>query len=146
MGELNGIPDWLFATLFVIGFFVILFAFAWRNTLRQIRKVAERRASPTREEFLVLIEPDVRPSTAVFLWENLVSCLEPRLTPHPDDVLSELPIDEEEWSMDWPRDFADREGFAERAIPDWPEAWPNTVRNYGRWLDMAQANDGIVRQ
>ncbi|WP_170234895.1 hypothetical protein [Croceicoccus sediminis] len=51
-------------------------------------------------------------------------------------MVRDLPIDEDDWSLDWPRDFARHHGFDESDLPDWPEGWPVTIRNYGRWLNM----------
>ena len=84
------------------------------------------------------MEADVSSAAAEFLWETALLYLKPRLTPHPDDdLVRDLPIDSDDFSMDWPRDFAKRQGFHESSFPDWPEGWTVTVRNYGRWLDMA---------
>ena len=47
----------------------------------------------------------------------------------------DLPIDDEEWSMDWPQEWAELRDFHESNFHDWPESWPVTIRNFGRWLD-----------
>ncbi len=79
---------------------------------------------------------DVSPEVSEFLWDTMLFYLAPRLFPHPDDDLKDLPIDDHDWSMDRPRDFAERHEFAEDDLPNWPSSWPVTVRNYGKWLDL----------
>lgn len=140
MGNPFGLPEWLFATLFAgLGFAIIAVA-AWRNTHRQISQTLGRRPSPTKEEFLAEMSRSTSPEAAEFLWSNAIAGLDlfdSGLTPHPDDDLAEdLPIDEDEWSMDWPGAWAKLQGWTESDIPDWPDSWPPTLRNYGRWLDM----------
>ena len=87
------------------------------------------------------MSPDVSGEASEFLWEIALSYLEGwpwNLAPHPDDDLSkDLPVDEEDWSMDWPREWAERKGFHVSNLADWPEDWLPTIRNYGRWLDMS---------
>jgi len=139
MGEALGIPEWLAMILFVGVFLAAVGLVAWRNTRRQIRRTKVLRLSPTRDEFLAMMQPDVRPATAKYLWDACLPYLcRTDLTPHPDDDLAaDLPIDDDDWSMDWPREFAAKHGFHESNLPDWPDDWPATIRNYGRWLDMA---------
>ena len=140
MGEVPGIPEWLVATLFVMAGLVVIFGIAWRNTKRQVENTAERRRNLTQEQFIGLMRADVSENAARFLWQTAlpyVDGLTPPLTPHPeDDLARDLPIDDEDWSIDWPREWADRHGFNESKLHDWPEGWPITVRNYGRWLDL----------
>lgn len=137
MGKVVGLPEWLLATLFVITGVAIVFAFAWQNTKRQIAATLATRPNPTKAEFLAAMRADVSPTTAEFLWRTALFYLEPSLTPPPDDdLVHDLPIDNDDFSMDWPRDFAQLRGFHESHLHDWPEGWPVTVRNYGRWLDM----------
>lgn len=84
-----------------------------------------------------MMEADVSPEAAAFLWNTTLIYLRPDLTPHPDDNLAiDLPILEEDWILDWPRDFAREQGLVESNLPDWPEGWQPTVRNYGRWLSL----------
>lgn len=134
------VPDWLWATFTVAGFLGILFGVAWRNTRRQIRATLARRPNLTEAQFMELMVSDVSEDAARFLWQTTLSCLEfhePSLTPHPDDdIIKDLPIDDDDISMDWPREWAERRGFHESNLPDWPKNWPVTIRNYGRWLDM----------
>ena len=81
---------------------------------------------------------DCSPDVSQFLWDQTLFYVEPRLTPHPNDHLFEdLKIDDDDVAMDWTREWADRQGFHESNYPDWPENWPTTVRNFGKWLDMA---------
>lgn len=137
MGDLFGLPEWLKTTILVITAIAVLFAFAWRNTKRQIARTLRRRSNPTRDEFLALMAVDVSPAASTFLWDTAYTCLKPHLTPHPDDdLIKDLPIDADDVSMDWPREWAESQGFHESNLADWPEGWPVTVRNYGRWLDM----------
>jgi len=137
MGELLGIPEWLAMTLWVIVFGGVIWFWAWRNTRKMISATLAKRPNPTKEDFLAILRADVALETAEFLWERAIVQLEPRLTPHPDDhMIDDLPLDEDEWSMDWPREFAEKQGFHESNLPDWPADWPVTVRNFGRWLDL----------
>ena len=140
MSALAGLPDWLLATLVVVGFLAILFGWAWRNTKNQIKKTLSRRTNPTRDGFLQMMAPDVSREASEFIWESALPCLgyyKQELTPHPDDhLVDDLPIDDDEWSLDWPRDWSDRIGIHESNLPDWPEGWAVTIRNFGRWLDL----------
>lgn len=132
--------DWLWAAFTVAGFLVILFGVAWRNTRRQVRATRARRPNVTEAQFMELMANDVSGDAARFLWQTALSYLEghePLLTPHPDDdLIKDLPIDHEDISLDWPREWAEQRGFHESNLPDWPKDWPVTIRNYGRWLDM----------
>ncbi|AKM08964.1 hypothetical protein AB433_01615 [Croceicoccus naphthovorans] len=119
----------------VVGGLGLLFAIAARNTRRQINTTFARRKNLEQSEFLALMYNDCAPEAAEFLWETTKFYLAPRLTPHPDDDLfRDLPIDDEDWSIDWPRDFARQYGFSESDLPEWPKEQPVTIRNYGRWL------------
>lgn len=130
-------PDWLVPTGLVFGLLGIWFAIGWRNFQRQIARTVARRANLDEREFMALMDVDCSKAAAEFLWRRSAFYLAPRLTPHPDDdLLRDLPIDHDDWSMDWPRDFAREQGFHESNLPDWPEDWPITIRNYGRWLSM----------
>lgn len=85
------------------------------------RRLAAKRPSPTRREFLELLAGSVDENTAKWLWDQAGPYYEP-LTPHPDDLLSEdAKIDDGDWSMDWPK------------------GWDVTIRNFGKWLDMGKA-------
>ena len=138
MGAALGIPEWLAGTLFVGGFLLIVGAIAWRNTSRKIARTKAKRPSPTREEFIAMMKNDVSESTAEFLWDSAMENIEPWLAPHPDDdLVKDLPIAEEDWSMEWPRAYAERAGFHESNLADWPEDWPPTLRNFGKWLDRS---------
>jgi len=84
-----------------------------------------------------MMAADCSPEAAEFLWETTLFYTKPRLTPHPDDdLVRDLPIDDGDWSMDWPREFAERQGFHDSNLPDWPKDWPVTIRNFGRWLSI----------
>lgn len=135
MGELLGIPEWLAETLFVSTCLIIVFSYAGISIARSHKRLAARRTNPTQAEFLALMRTDVREDVARFLWETALPYVEPKLTPHPDDNLGEdLCIDDDDWGMDWPLEWARRQGFHEGTLPDWPKDWPATIRNYGRWL------------
>lgn len=138
MGELLDIPEWMAVTLFVIlGLSIWLGAGYWLIR-RAHQRVAARRPNPTRQEFLAMMREDCSVEVAEFLWAQTLSYVEPRLTPHADDLLfADLKIDDDDVSLDWTREWAERQGFDESDYPDWPEEWPVTVRNFGRWLDMA---------
>lgn len=134
--------DWVIAVPFAVIFLIIILVIGWRNTQRQIAQTVARRPNPSREEFLALMAPDVSLIATEFLWENSIEMLSlfKGIGPHPDDDLArDLPMDEEEWSMDWPVVFAERHGFSDKLYPDWPDGWPATIRNYGKWLDMGLA-------
>lgn len=129
--------EWLLPTVFAGSCFVAYVAIAIRNTRRQVARTLARRANPTRDEFLSRMLPDVSLETAEFLWDSASRCLTPRLTPHPDDdLVHDLPIDDDDWSLDWPSDFARLRNFSDKAYPEWPEDWPVTLRNYGIWLEI----------
>ena len=85
-----------------------------------------------------MMAQDCSPQVAKFVWEKALFYVEPKFSPHPDDHLfDDLMIDEDDVEMDWTREWAERQGFHESNYPDWPEGWPATVRNFGKWLDMA---------
>lgn len=142
MGKLLGLPEWAFATLFVFTSVVFAGALAWRNRKRQIQNTLALRPNLNRVEFLELIAADVSPATAAFIYDHadeLLGMFNPRITCHPDDdFIADLPIHAEEWFEFWPAAWAEQQGIAEDSFPDWPENWPTTVRNYGRWLDSAR--------
>ena len=139
MGGAGGMPDWLFATLFAAGLLLVVGAFAWRNTARRIARTSARRPSPTRAEFLALMSGEISERTAQFLWDAATDTLPASLTPHPDDHLArDLPIAEEDWSIHWPKEYAAQTGLDAEELAEWPEGWEPTVRNFGKWLDMAR--------
>ena len=135
-------PEWLPPTLFVTGFLAILIFVASRNTRRGIERVLARRPNPNCAQFLELMQVDVSPQASQFLWDKCSEQLKhysPAITAHPDDLITELPLDEEECREDWPAEWTALTGMSECDLPDWPEDWPLTVRNYARWLDLAPA-------
>ncbi|MFM5918421.1 MAG: hypothetical protein ACKOOL_12940 [Novosphingobium sp.] len=74
---------------------------------------------------------------AQYLWDKTAFYIGPSLTPHPDDHLGDdLKIDDDDWSMDWPAEWARMQGIKPRDLPDWPSDWPPTIRNYGKWLSI----------
>ena len=58
-----------------------------------------------------MMRPDVSEQASAFLWKSALPYLEllrPALTPHPDDdLVSDLPIDDDDFGMDWPREWAE---------------------------------------
>lgn len=140
MGDLLGIPEWLVATLFIVGALAAWMGSAFVLHRRRLRKVADTRASPTRAEFMAMLSDDVPLSVAEFMWATVLPYVAPDLAPHPDDDLfGDLMIDADDADLDWPRDWARISGIHETDLPDWPDGWPPTVRNYGRWLALGQA-------
>lgn len=68
-----------------------------------------------------MLAAEVSPEATAFLWKTALFYIAPRLTPHPNDRLDrDLPVDDGDWSMDWPRDLAREQGFDEELYPDWP--------------------------
>lgn len=123
--------------------FVVLALIVWRAIHKRrvmVRQTLARRTNPTKEQFLLGMKPDVSPATAEFLWVTILPYIAPTLAPHPDDHLwADLPIDEDDVTMDWPRDFAESHDRNISTWPDWPTDLPVTVRNFGHWLDSGLA-------
>jgi hypothetical protein len=139
MGEALGIPEWLAMTGFVFAGLAIWLTLGFVLHGRAMRRLAAKRPNPTRQDFLEMMSESVEEDSASWLWDQAQPYYQPH-TPHPDDHLSEdAMIDDGDWSMDWPREFADSHGFSEKAYPDWPQDWLPTIRNFGRWLDMGKA-------
>jgi hypothetical protein len=139
LGELIGIPEWLAKTTFVLAVLAICVTSGIVLQRRGWARLAVKRPNPTQDEFLELISDSVSLHTAEWLW-NVALPYYGSLTPHPDDHLAkDAMIDDDDWGMDWPRDFADYSGFSEKSYPDWPPDWPATIRNFGRWLDLGRA-------
>lgn len=130
-------PEWLAVILWVVLGLAIFMTYGFWSIRQSHLRLAARRPNPTKEQFFELMAPDCSPGVAEFLWGKASYYVEPRLTPHPDDdLINDLKIDDDDIGMDWPRDWAELQGFHESNLPDWPEGWPATVRNFGRWLDM----------
>lgn len=137
MGALIGIPEWMTATAFVVGGLAILFGIGWLNLRRTHARVAAHRPNPTEAEFLTMMSQDCSQEAARFVWEQALFYVEPRLTPHPDDLLiDDLCIDDDDIGMDWPQVWVEQQNLKETDLPDWPKDWPLTVRNYARWCDL----------
>ena len=137
MEQLLDEPEWLWGTAFAFVFILVLFVMAVRNTRQQIAQTRQHRANPTREEFMAMLANDVSQASASFVWEVMQDILPRQLAPHPDDdMVKDLPLDAEEWRLDWPGQFARMQGIDEDRIPDWPKTWEPTVRNYARWLEL----------
>lgn len=141
MGKLLGVPEWLAMTGFVLAALAILLGLGFAMLRRDHARVAARRPNPTEAEFLAMMAQDCSPEAARFVWEQAIFYVKPRLTPHPDDLLfDDLRIDDDDIGIDWSRDWAEQQGLSESDLPDWPESWPLTVRNFARWLDLARPN------
>jgi hypothetical protein len=137
MGAWLGVSEWAAATGFVVAGLALWLGLGFVLQRRAHARVAARRPNPTEAEFLALMAPDCSPEAARFVWGQALSYAEPRLTPHPDDLLlDDLCIDDDDIDMDWARDWAERLGIAESDMPDWPKDWPLTVRNFARWCDL----------
>lgn len=139
MEALLGIPEWLAATLFVTTALAGWLGLAFLMRRRGMRRLAASRPSPSREEFVDLLAGQVDGDTATWLWEQASPYYVNATSPHPDDDLGkDAMIDDGDWSMDWPSQFAKARRFDEDDYPDWPVEWPATLRNFGRWLDMGR--------
>ena len=80
----------------------------------------------------------VDPAIAEWLWHQALPYFDP-LTPHPDDhLLDDAMIDEGDIEQHWWGDFARNMELDETTGPDWPQDWAFTVRNFARWLQLAQ--------
>ena len=127
----------MIATAVIVICLAGLFSYAYWSLRRAHEQVARRRASPTRQTFLADMSSSCSNEVSEFLWDRSLAYVEPHPTPHPDDdLLLDLRIDDDDIAMDWTRDWAEQRGFHETNLPNWPEAWPATIRNFGRWLDM----------
>lgn len=137
MGEVFGLPEWLSLAAFgAIGLAIWTAAGNW-FLHRAHARVAARRDNPAQAEFLAMMSDDCSPEGAQFMWDQTLPYVRPILTPHPDDhLIDDLRIDDDDLDFDWPRDWAERFGLRESDIPDWPEGWELTIRNFGRWLDL----------
>lgn len=138
MGELVGLPEWLAKTLFVLavlgGWLGLGFFFHRRGQ----KQLAAKRPNPTKAEFVAMLADQVDPAIAEWLWHQALPYFEP-LTPHPDDhLLDDAMIDEGDIEQHWWGDFARTMELDETTGPDWPQDWAFTVRNFARWLQLAQ--------
>lgn len=130
-------PDWAWPWATGIAVVALLIGVAWRNTERMISNTLARRDNPTREEFIALLERDVSNETAAFMWDTMIVYLEPRLAPHPMDHLAlDLPIDDDDPTLDWLPSFAELHGKNHKDWPEWLKDWKGTVQNFARWLEL----------
>ena len=133
--------QWHVGLIFVVCFLSVLGILAWRNTKRQIRRTLARRENLSRSAFIEAMSGEVSAKASEFLLEMTkphLNCFGLEIMLHPDDdFVRDLPIAEDDWSMDWPREWAERRGFHESNFPDWPKDQPVTVRNFAKWLDSA---------
>jgi uncharacterized protein YneF (UPF0154 family) len=142
MGELIGIPEWLFVVLWLAAGLSVWLILGFYFHRKAHRRLAEKRPNPTREEFLALMAGDVDHDIAEWMWENLAVYYTP-LAPHPDDhLLEDACIDDGDVSLDWLPAFAESQGLAWKQWPEWPKGWDLTVRNFARWLQLGRASAG----
>ena len=132
-------PEWALAALAIVLGLAMWLVVGTLLIKRSLRCTAAKRPNLGREDFLAAMSgAGVRDEAAVFLWDTVLFYVSPQLTPHPDDVLgSDLPIDDGDWSMDWPRDFARKHGLRPDDLPAWPEGQASSLLDYGRWLSAA---------
>ena len=134
-------PEWVAVTGFVVVALAIWLGAGFIMLSRAHARLAARRPNLTEAEFLALTARDCSPEAARFVWARALPYVEPRLTPHPDDLLlDDLCIDDDDIAMDWPRAWAEGLGIAESDLPDWPKDWPLTVRNFAHWCDLGRAS------
>jgi hypothetical protein len=139
VGEWLGVPEWVAKIGFVIAGLALLLGLGFIAIRRAHARVGARRPNPTEAEFLAMMAQDCSPEAARFVWEQALPYITPRLTPHPDDLLrDDLCIDDGDIESYWRGDWAKRQGVPERDLPEWPEGWPLTVRNFARWCDLAR--------
>lgn len=137
MGAWLGVPEWAAAAGFVVAGLALWLGLGFVLRRRAHARVAVRRPNLTEAEFLAMMAQDCSPEAARFVWGQVLPYVEPRLTPHPDDLLlDDLCIDGDDIDMEWARAWADRLGVSERDLPDWPKDWPLTARNFARWCDL----------
>ena len=134
-----GLPEWALAGLAIVLGLIAWLGIGTTVLDRSLQRTAAKRPDIGREDFLAAMSSaGVRDEAAVFLWDTVLFYVSPQLTPHPDDVLgSDLPIDDDDWSMDWPRDFTLEHGLRQDELPAWPDGQAPSLLNYGRWLSGA---------
>jgi hypothetical protein len=138
MGELIGIPEWLALTLYACVALAVWMAWSFRSIRMAHRRLAEKRPSPDREQFLAMMRDDVDEDVAAWMWDELQVYYRP-LTPHPDDqLIDDVKIDDDDIGLDWLPAFAKAQGLDHRSWPDWPEGWALTVRNFARFLQLGR--------
>ncbi len=107
----------------------------------RLARLAQRRPSPSRDHFCVLLAPDCADDVALWLHAELAPYWSP-LSPHPDDdFIRDLGVDPDE-PEDWLIRFCRAHALdVDRVVP-WPEDRATTVRNFARWL--AEERGGLV--
>lgn len=124
-----------------VGLYLLFAFFAARSNRGQVAAFAATRASPNREEFIVLLADDCEPDIAEFAWtifSEEYSDWGVDLTPHPDDdYLKDIPIDPENQD-DWLNDFCAANDLRPRGVLHWPEGQATTIRNFARWLSITR--------
>ena len=137
MGEALGIPEWLAILLWVATVLIVAMAYGYWSIKRSHERVGASRPNLAEDQFIAAMAPDCTDKVSRFLWDQTIEYVRPRLTPHPDDdLILDLKIDDDDLAMDWPQEWAERQGFHHSNLPGWPDGWPCTIRNFGCWLDM----------
>ena len=134
-----GLPEWALAGLAIVLCLAAWLVIGSMILDRSLRRTAAKRPNIGREDFLAAMSSaGVRDEAAAFLLDTVLFYVRPQLTPHPDDVLgSDLPIDDGDWSMDWPREFVREHGLQQDDLRAWPDGQAPSLVNYGRWLSAA---------
>lgn len=136
MGDLLRMPEWLTITVWVVLVLTAVFTYGYYSIRKAHRLLAERRPSPTREQFVELLAQDADGDVAGWLWDTACPYYQP-LTPHPDDhLIADARIDDDDVTMDWLPAFAKSRNLNWKDWPDWPKDWELTVRNFARWLQL----------
>src|SRR3546814_333451 len=106
------------ALAIAIAIFGVLGIIGARRHRKQIAALAERRVSPSNDEFIALLAADCEVDVARFLWDELLDYWLP-LTPHPeDDILADLSIDDDE-PNGWLAHFCKINGLRVKDIAQW---------------------------
>ena len=138
MGELPGIPEWLPVTLLLVAALAAWMAWGFHALRKGHRRLAEKRPSPTRGEFLAMMRGEVDEDIAAWLWDQTEVYYSP-LAPHPDDhLIDDAMIDDDDIGLDWVPQFAAATGLDDKTWPDWPAGWDLTVRNFARFLQLGR--------
>ncbi len=126
--------EFAFVGAIVVGVFAWLYFVGERKLARQKAILQARRANPTHDEFLALLETDCEADIADQLWNDLLLFYCPDMTPHPDDdVVQDMPIDDEE-PNDWLAHFCKINDMRVKDVSPWPQQQPATIRALARWF------------
>ncbi|MBB4614646.1 hypothetical protein [Novosphingobium taihuense] len=130
---------WLLAGGALVTWFGASYLICKRKWERAVSLLRDRRANPSRDDFVAMLAPEVGSATALWFWKELQVYYRPRLSPHPDDDLTgDLPIDPDE-PDDWVRDYCRLHGLKVHDLAQWPEALAVTPRNLLGWLEKERS-------